>query len=78
MATLLALPTITRVRPTYVGMQYTIMTPGYLDIVTVNGSSITCTCRQYHCSHIQVVEQKRAEDKAANARRDLHNALFNL
>jgi hypothetical protein len=48
--TVCVLPTIASVCTTYAGDPYTVLTPEYTDIVTVNGSYITCTCQSGHCA----------------------------
>lgn len=83
MATMIAkaytIPTIARIRATCIGTQYVIETSDYLDIVTVNDKGqIDCTCHQVNCSHIKVVERRRACDRERDNLRNLHNALFNL
>lgn len=44
------LPTIASVRTTCAGDQYTVLTPEFTDVVTVNGSHITCTCQSGYCA----------------------------
>lgn len=80
MATLLSktyvLPVISSSRLTCAGQQYTVDTPEYTDIVTVNSAHITCTCHEGHCEHIQVVILRRKQDAAKNAQRDVYEATF--
>lgn len=82
MATLLAkthtIPVIVAMRTTIAGDQYTIETSEYMDIVTVTGTHITCTCHNAHCSHIQAVEHRRAADRAQAMTRAAYHLLFDL
>lgn len=82
MATIFAktytIPTIAAVRTTVAGTQYTVETPEYTDIVTVNGSHIACTCHEVHCIHIGAVERRRAQVAARNGRRAEYCAAFDL
>lgn len=73
------IPVITAVRPTCIGMQYTLETPEYIDVVTVADASISCTCGEgQHCPHIQVVHRQVMRDTEKNTRRSLHTSLFGL
>ena len=72
------IPTIESVRTTYKGDQYTVLTPEYVDIVTVNGSHITCTCGESHCEHIRTVERRRAIEAEQAATRAAYCAIFDL
>lgn len=72
------IPTIASVRTTYKGDQYTVETPEYTDVVTVNGSHITCTCGESHCEHIRIVERRRAIEAVKAAVRAAYEALFDL
>jgi hypothetical protein len=82
MATLIAkagiAPTIERVRTTCAGTQYMVATPQYLDVVTVNGGHITCTCDQFACPHIQVVQTRRAQAAVFNSRREVYVVFFGI
>lgn len=82
MATVLAktyvIPIITTVRLTCAGLQYTVETPEYVDIVTVNGIHTTCTCHEANCDHIRMVTIHRAQDAAKDARRAVYEATFDL
>ncbi|MGH2480636.1 MAG: hypothetical protein ACRDHW_13360 [Ktedonobacteraceae bacterium] len=82
MATIFAktytIPTIAAVRATCKGEQYTVQTPEYIDIVTVNGSQVTCTCGECSCSHIQAVTRRRAVEQAQDTRRAAYAATFDL
>lgn len=82
MATLVAktytLPIITGHRATCAGEQYTVQTPGYLDIVTVAGTHIACTCSEAHCDHTRAVLRQRAREASADARRAVYEATFDL
>lgn len=82
MATVLAktyvIPVIKSVRSTCVGMQYTLETPEYIDVVTVKDASITCTCGESRCSHIHMVNIRRAQDAEKAAARAAYEALFDL
>jgi hypothetical protein len=82
MATMIAktyvIPTIAAVRLTCTGLQYTVETPEFIDVVTVNGSHITCTCHESNCSHIRMVNIRRAQDAAKNAARTAYDASFDL
>lgn len=73
------IPVITSTRATCIGMQYTLETPEYIDVVTVADASISCTCGEgQHCPHIQAVRRQVMRDTEKNTRRSLHNVLFNL
>ncbi len=73
-----AIPILQASRLTSVGMQYTVATPKYLDVVTANGEQLTCTCGESACIHIQAVQAQQARNTAANTRRDAYTALFDL
>jgi hypothetical protein len=72
------IPTIESARTTYKGDQYTVLTPEYSDIVTVNGSHITCTSGESSCEHIRTVERHRTQNAQAAARRAAYCAMFDL
>jgi hypothetical protein len=72
------IPTIESVRTTVAGTQYTVLTPEYTDIVTVNGSHITCTCHEGHRDHIRTVERRRMVEAAKAAHRAAYTELFDL
>ncbi len=55
-----SLPLLQTSRLTSAGMQYTVKTPDYLDVVTVVGEQITCTCGEPICIHIQAVQRQQA------------------
>jgi hypothetical protein len=82
MATLIAktyiIPAIASVRLTCAGTQYTVVTPEYTDVVTVNGAHIACTCCSGHCNHIRVVELQRSRDAQADSQRAAYEATFDL
>jgi hypothetical protein len=82
MATLIAkapsIPLIQARRLTCLGMQYTVATPDFLDVVTANGEHLTCTCGEFACIHIQVVQHQRTHDAIISARRNRYTALFDL
>lgn len=82
MATVIAkayiIPIITTVRLTAAGLQYTVETPDYIDVVTVNVDRTTCTCHEANCSHIRMVNIRRAQDAEKDARRDAYEATFDL
>ncbi len=65
-------------RLTCVGMQYTVADPAFVQVVTVNGEQITCTCGSPVCAHIQAVRERQARKAEADARRDAYCALFDL
>ncbi len=75
MATVLAktyvIPVIKSVRSTCVG---TLETPEYIDVVTVKDASITCTCGESRCSHIRMVNIRRAQDAEKAAVRAAYEA----
>lgn len=72
------IPTITAVRTTVAGTQYTVETPEYIDVVTVNGAQTTCTCHEVNCSHIRIVNIRRSQDAAKDVRRDAYSETFNI
>lgn len=82
MATLFAktyvIPVIARVRTTCAGTQYVVETPEYLDVVTVNGTHIACTCGEANCPHIGTVLRRRAADAQQARDRALYEVTFNL
>lgn len=71
-------PVIAAVRLTCSGDQYTVETPEYVDIVTVTGSQIACTCHEANCDHVRTVNRRRAQDAARDARRIAYEELFDL
>ncbi len=72
------IPTIASMRTTYKGDQYTVLTPEYTDIVTINGTRVTCTCGENHCEHIHTVAHRRAQNAAKAAARAAYESLFDL
>lgn len=72
------LPLLKTSRLTSMGMQYTVMTAEYVDVVTANGEHLTCTCGEPTCIHIQAVQHQQAHDAQANACRNAYCALFDL
>ncbi len=65
-------------RLTCIGMQYTIADSAAVQVVTVNGAQITCTCGLFVCAHIQAVHEQQARNAEADARRDAYCTLFDL
>lgn len=69
---------ITAVCTSYKGTHSTVETPEFIDIVTVSGSSIHCTCKQADCEHIRFVERRCIQDAMQSARRSAYTELFDL
>lgn len=82
MATLLAktyaIPTITAVRSTCLGTQYTVETPEFIDTVTVNGEHITCTCGKARCSHSSAVTRRRGLENQQATNRSAYCSTFEI
>jgi hypothetical protein len=82
MATLLSktyeIPEILSHRSTCLGEQYTVKTPGFIDVVTVNGPHASCTCQSTHCSHILTVLRTRAQQAREATERALKQMAFDL
>lgn len=81
MATIFAkiyiIPTIAAVRSTGAGEQYIVEPLDFIDVVTVSGNQITCTCHEANCSQIQTVS-RRSIDAANDARRATYASIFDL
>jgi hypothetical protein len=82
MATVIAktyvIPVIAAVRLTCAGLQYVVETPEFIDVVTVQGAHIACTCHEANCEHIRIVTIRRAQDAAKDAQRASLEASFDL
>ena len=72
------IPLIQASRLTCVGMQYILADPDSSQVVTASNASITCSCGESACPHVQIVQHQQARDAASNARRDAYAALFDL
>lgn len=70
------LPEIVSHRSTCLGEQYTVVTPEFTDVVTVNGDKHTCTCGSSSCEHILVVKRQRTRNALANAKREAYCNAF--
>lgn len=73
-----AIPTIKSVRSTCIGEQYTVVTPEFTDIVTVNGERATCTCHAANCEHVSVVTRQRTFQAAQDALRTAYYYSFEV
>lgn len=69
-------------RLTCLGLQYRVSDDYGTEIVTVNNGCIGCTCGLDEsflvCSHITIVENRRAEDQANDIKRDLMHDVFDV
>lgn len=72
------IPVIQASRTTYLGQQYTVADPGYIHMATVNGDSITCSCDESACAHIQLAQDQQARNAHANVLRVAYRELFGL
>lgn len=65
-------------RLTCLGFQFTVETPKFVDVVTVDGESITCTCGSSTCEHIAEVKRELARFAVADENRARYEAAFDL